>query len=57
MLMRFGTQEGAIALGLETWPQTQVDLLHQVLRDVPPEHVENALLFSCGADVFAPPER
>jgi formimidoylglutamate deiminase len=56
-LLRYGTQEGGTALGLESWPEAQVNLSHRVLRDVPREHVENALLFSCSADVFVAPER
>ncbi|HET9322512.1 MAG TPA: amidohydrolase family protein [Gaiellaceae bacterium] len=51
-LLCFGADEGAAALGLESWPDTAVDLEHSSLRGVEREDVLDALVFSCGADVF-----
>ena len=52
-LMRFGTDEGAAALGLERWPEAEVDLGHRSLEGVEPGDVPAALVFGCAADVFA----
>jgi formimidoylglutamate deiminase len=52
-LLCFGSDEGAAALGLESWPETQVDLDHPSLEGVAEEDVLNALVFGCAADVFA----
>jgi formimidoylglutamate deiminase len=52
-LLCFGSDEGAAALGLESWPETRVDLDHPSLAGVAEEDVLNALVFGCGADVFA----
>ena len=46
-----GADEGAASLGLESWPDTAVDLEHRSLRGVDPD-VLDALVFGCGADVF-----
>jgi len=51
-LLCFGADEGAGALGLESWADAEVDLEHPSLSGVPPEDVLDALVFSCGADVF-----
>jgi formimidoylglutamate deiminase len=51
-LLCFGADEGAAALGLESWPDAEVDLAHASLRGVPPEDVLDALVFSCGAEVL-----
>jgi formimidoylglutamate deiminase len=50
-LYAFGGEVGARALGIESWPETEVDLGHISLRGVEPEHVSAALLAGCGADV------
>ena len=57
-LLRFGADEGARALGLESWPEIAVDLGHDSLRGVEPGDVFDALVSSCGADVvrLAPAE-
>jgi formimidoylglutamate deiminase len=52
-LIRFGSDEGAAALGLETWPDATVDLDHPSLRGVEAGDVLDALVFGCAADVFA----
>jgi formimidoylglutamate deiminase len=51
-LLCFGADEGAAALGLERWPDVDVDLEHPSLAGVEPQHVHAALVFGCGADVF-----
>ena len=50
-LLCFGADEGAAALGLERWPDVEVDLEHPSLAGV--DDVYAALVFGCGADVFA----
>ena len=52
-LLRIGSQEGAEALGLASWPQAQVDLSHPSLAGVSGDEVETALLFGCSATVFS----
>jgi formimidoylglutamate deiminase len=52
-LLSFGADEGAAALGLEAWPDAEVDLGHPSLAGVEPENVHAALVFGCSADVFA----
>ena len=51
-LLCFGADEGAASLGLESWPDTAVDLEHRSLRGVDQADVLDALVFSCAADVF-----
>jgi formimidoylglutamate deiminase len=51
-LLAIGSTEGALALGLESWPEVEVDLNHTSLRGVEPEHVPGALLAGCGAEVL-----
>ncbi len=51
-LLCFGADEGAAALGLESWADVDVDLRHPSLSGVAPEDVLDALVFSCGAEVF-----
>jgi formimidoylglutamate deiminase len=51
-LLSVGSQGGADALGLDTWPETRVDLDHASLRGVPEESVYDALIFGCSADVL-----
>jgi formimidoylglutamate deiminase len=55
-LLCFGADEGAASLGLESWPDTAVDLEHRSLRGVEPSDVLDALVFGCGADVFRAPQ-
>ena len=52
-LLCCGADEGAASLGLERWPDVKVDLEHPSLADVEPGDVHAALVFGCGADVFA----
>jgi len=51
-LLAIGSQSGAACLGLDAWPDAEVDLAHLSLRGVAAEDVPAALVFSCGADVF-----
>jgi formimidoylglutamate deiminase len=51
-LLCFGADEGAASLGLESWPDTAVDLEHPSLRGVDAEDVLDALVFGCGSDVL-----
>jgi formimidoylglutamate deiminase len=50
-LLCFGADEGAAALGLESWPDVEVNLEHPSLAGV--EDVHAGLVFGCSADVFA----
>jgi len=50
-LLCFGADEGARSLGLESWPEIEVDLAHESLRGVEPGDVFDALVSSCAADV------
>jgi formimidoylglutamate deiminase len=52
-LLCFGSDEGAAALGLERWPDAEVDLAHPSLAGVEPHDVHAALVFGASADVFA----
>jgi formimidoylglutamate deiminase len=49
-LLCYGADEGAGALGIETWDDAVVDLAHPSLRGV--ENVFEGLIAGCGADVF-----
>lgn len=49
-----GSEAGARSLGLAETPQIEVDLAHDSLRDVRPEHLRAALLAGCAADVVVP---
>ena len=51
-LLCFGSDEGAAALGLETWPDASVDLDHPQLRGVDEAGLYEALVFSCSGDVL-----
>jgi formimidoylglutamate deiminase len=53
-LLRIGSVEGATALGLTEWPGIEADPDHRSLAGVADGDVKAALLFGCGADVFAP---
>jgi formimidoylglutamate deiminase len=52
-LLRIGSHEGAQALGLASWPDTQVDRGHPSLAGVEEAEVKAALVFGCAADVFS----
>jgi formimidoylglutamate deiminase len=51
-LLCCGADEGAASLGLERWPDVEVDLDHPSLTGVEPANLHAALVFGCGADVF-----
>ena len=51
-LLCCGADEGAAALGLERWPDVDVDLDHRSLAGSEAADVHGALVFGCGADVF-----
>jgi len=50
-LLRFGSELGARALGLDEWPGIEIDLGRRSLEGVAPEHVAGALVAGCSADV------
>jgi len=52
-LLSSGSNEGAAALGLEGWADVEIDLGHRSLAGVERDDLEAALVFGCGADVFA----
>jgi formimidoylglutamate deiminase len=52
-LLCFGSDEGAAALGLERWPDVEVDLEHTSLAGIEAGDVHGALVFGCGAGVFS----
>jgi formimidoylglutamate deiminase len=52
-LLCFGADEGAAALGLDSWPDVEVNLDHPSLAGVEPEDVHAALVFGCSAEVLA----
>jgi formimidoylglutamate deiminase len=51
-LLCFGADEGARSLGLESWPDVEVDLGHESLRGVEPVDVLDGLVAGCSADVL-----
>jgi formimidoylglutamate deiminase len=51
-LLSFGSDEGAAALGLDSWPDAIVDLDHPQLRGVADGDLYEALVFSCSGEVF-----
>jgi formimidoylglutamate deiminase len=51
-LLCFGADEGARSLGLESWPEIEVDLGHESLRGVDPGDVFDALVSSCSSDAL-----
>jgi formimidoylglutamate deiminase len=51
-LLCFGADEGAASLGLETWPDAEVDLEHPSLAGLDDSDAFGALVFGCSADVF-----
>src|SRR5918996_873563 len=52
-LLCYGSDEGAASLGLETWPEVEIDLDHRSLRGVDEADAFAALVFGCSAEVFA----
>jgi formimidoylglutamate deiminase len=52
-LLCCGADEGAASLGLESWPDVEVDLGRPSLAGAEPGDVHAALVFGCSADVFA----
>jgi len=50
-LLCFGADEGARSLGLESWPEIEIDLGHVSLRGVDLGDVFEVLVSSCAADV------
>jgi formimidoylglutamate deiminase len=52
-LLEIGSGGGAGALGLEDWPQVDVDLSHRSLAGVVEEELGAALVFGCGEDVLS----
>jgi formimidoylglutamate deiminase len=53
-LLEIGAEQGAKALGIDSWPRIEVDLGHPALSGVAIEHVPAALVSSCAADVLRP---
>jgi formimidoylglutamate deiminase len=51
-LLCCGADEGAASLGLEHWPEVEVDLDHPSLAGIEAGDVHAALVFGCAADVF-----
>jgi formimidoylglutamate deiminase len=51
-LLRIGAGEGAASLGLEAWPDAEVDLDHPSLAGLDEADARAALVFGCAADVF-----
>ncbi|MBA2461199.1 MAG: amidohydrolase family protein [Actinobacteria bacterium] len=52
-LLCYGADEGGRSLGLERWPDIEVDLDHPSLAGVAPGDVFDALVAGCGADVVS----
>ena len=52
-LLCFGADEGGRSLGLESWPEIEIDLGHESLRGVGRGDVFDALVAGCGADVVS----
>jgi len=52
-LLCFGADEGGAALGLETWPDIEIDLEHRSLRGLDRSDLLDALVAGCAADVVA----
>jgi formimidoylglutamate deiminase len=53
-LLAFGSDEGAAALGLESWGDVTVDTTHRSLHGVDEADLLPALVFGCSAEVLAP---
>jgi formimidoylglutamate deiminase len=50
-LLAFGADEGAAALGLDSWPEIEIDQEHPTLRGLERADLLDALVFSACADV------
>jgi formimidoylglutamate deiminase len=50
-LLRFGADEGAASLGIESWPEIEIDPEHPSLRGLDPAELLDALVFSASAEV------
>jgi formimidoylglutamate deiminase len=50
-LLCFGADEGAAALGLDAWPEIEINTEHRSLRGLDRADLLDALVFACGADV------
>jgi formimidoylglutamate deiminase len=55
LLLAAGADEGAAALGLDTWPGIQIDTEHPALQGIEGCDLLAAVVFGCGADVVAAP--
>jgi len=53
-LLAIGSTAGGAALGLDRWPEVEIDVTHPLLRDVASADLEAALVFSCSSDVLSP---
>jgi formimidoylglutamate deiminase len=53
-LLSFGADEGAAALGLQSWSEIAIDLEHPSLGGIPEQDVFAALVSGCSAEVLAP---
>jgi formimidoylglutamate deiminase len=51
-LLGYGADEGAASLGLESWPDVEVDVDHRSLSGVADADVLGALVFGCSADAL-----
>jgi formimidoylglutamate deiminase len=51
-LLELGSTNGAAALGIDDWPDVEVDLDHPSLANIAAEETKAALVAGCGADVF-----
>jgi len=52
-LLRFGSAQGAQAIGLDAWPEIDIDLSHRSLAGVERADTAAALVAGCSADVVA----
>jgi formimidoylglutamate deiminase len=52
-LLCCGADEGAAALGLESWPDVEADLSHRSLAGVDLVDAHAAMIFGCSAEIFA----
>jgi formimidoylglutamate deiminase len=53
-LLAFGSDEGAASLGLDRWPDVEVDTAHESLRGVAEADLLPALVHGCSAEVLSP---
>jgi formimidoylglutamate deiminase len=51
-LLCCGADEGAAALGLDSWPEIEADLGHRSLTGVDLADVHAAMIFGCSAEIF-----